>query len=72
LESKTHVRLSLTCGQWQLPDASEFCGQGLLVPNEKVWTRPGASGEQIWVYSNGRPKNGSSATFWHIDSREAK
>jgi len=72
LESKARVQLTLTCGQWQLPDGSEGCGQGVLVPNEKVWTRQGVSGEQIWVYSNERPKNGLSATFWHVDSRDAK
>jgi hypothetical protein len=43
LESKTRVRLTLPCGQWRLPDASEGCGQGVLVPNEKVWTRHGLS-----------------------------
>jgi hypothetical protein len=70
LESKARVRLTLTCGQWQLPE--EACGQGVFVPNEKVWTRQGVNGEQIWVYSNGPPKNGQSATFWHVDSRDAE
>lgn len=73
LESKDRVQLTLTCGQWQLPDNSEGCGQGLLIPNEKVWTKEGrASGEQLWVYSKRTRKNGLGATFWHIDSREAR
>ena len=73
VESKTGVRLTLTCGQWNLPTGEEGCGQGVLIPNENVWTRAGAaSGEQLWVYSNKQPRNGLSATFWHIDKSEAK
>jgi hypothetical protein len=73
LESKNHVQLDLTCAQWQLPDNSQSCGQGLLIPNERIWTKEAAaSGEHLWLYSSRTRGNSLEATFWHIDSREAK
>lgn len=72
LQSKTRGRLTVTCGQWWLPTGEEGCGQGVLLPNEKVWTRQGASGDNLWVYSSEHPRNGLNATLWHIDRRDAK
>jgi hypothetical protein len=66
-DTAQQVRLTLTCGQVQQPDGLLACGQGALLPNDKVWTREGASGNEIlWVYD----RNGH-AGFWQIDSREA-
>jgi hypothetical protein len=35
-------------------------------------TRAGVGGEQFWVYSNKGFSKGQAATFWHIESAEAK
>jgi hypothetical protein len=69
LETSAGIRLSLTCEQWRFSDIPDTCGQRLQ-PNEKVWTRPGASTseESIWVYTN----DPEVATFWVISAKEAK
>jgi hypothetical protein len=68
-DTAQQVRLTMTCGQMQTGFLA--CGQGSLLPNNKVWTREGVSGEDLWVYSNRAPEKGQSATFWHVDSIEA-
>jgi hypothetical protein len=72
LENKSRVLLTLSCGQVGPPTNLQVaCGQGVLLPNEKVWTRAGA-GEDLWIYSKQQPENGQSATLWGIVSSEAK
>jgi hypothetical protein len=67
------VGLKLTCTQVGPPDDPHSdCGQGALLPNDKLWTREGVSGEDLWVYCPRKPSNGGlEATFWHVESREA-
>jgi hypothetical protein len=71
-DSNTSIRLTLTCGEWKMPDSIDDCGNGAFTPNESVWTRPGVSSEQLWVYSNKHPEKGLTGSFWHIESRDAK
>ncbi len=67
LDTSTGSQLLLSCSQWKFPDISDACGQQLQ-PNERVWTREGASSESIWVYTN----TPEEATFWVITGKETK
>ena len=72
LRNKASVQLAMTCAQWLSSDDSQACGQGILLPNEKVWTKEGTSGQDLWIYSSQPAKSGLKTSQWHIDRRQAK
>jgi hypothetical protein len=69
LESKDQVRFMLSCSQ--APNENiNFCGQGTLIPNDKVWAIQ--DGENISVYSNRAANEWNwGNTFWNIDGMRA-